>query len=75
MVDSKAIGKVHVIFDHPSYLERKVNVSDFLKQERLLHKAFEHNLSVFQKSVKFFKNPFYAKQFIFSLVTRENRYS
>ena len=57
------------------YLERKVNISDFLKQERLLQKAFEHNLAVFQKSVKFFKNSFCGKQFIFPLVSRENRYS
>ena len=52
------------------YLERKENISDFLKLERLLQKAFEHNLAVFQKSVKFFKNPFCGKQFIFPLVTR-----
>ena len=56
-------------------LNSRVNISDFLKQERLLQKAFEHNLAVFQKSVKFFKNPFCGKQYIFPLVTRENRYS
>ena len=55
--------------------KKSKKISDFLKQERLLQKAFEHNLAVFQKSVKFFKNPFCGKQFIFPLVTRENRYS
>ena len=35
------------------YLKRKVNISDFLKQERLLQKAFEHN-SGFSKISEFF---------------------
>ena len=32
-------------------------------------------VAVFQKSVNCFKNPFCGKQYLFPLVTRENRYT